>query len=253
MNKLLLFLFVAVGLICSLKATVIASYDFNGNAIDSSGNSFNGTINGATATTDRFGDPNGAMGFVGGASIWLPVDYGNTSNFTVSVWLQRQQDFFSYVVFNDGWFKGFGIAQGWPDGKTGPDFFAGNGDWYGTDTSAHTTAIGTWINLVGTVDSSGSIKEYLNGNLVGSGNMGSPIVWSSGTQTQISYSNTMYGNSSPTIVGSIDDLQFYNTALTSQQVSQLYGMQSVPEPSTYALFGLGAIGMLMMMRRKKTA
>jgi len=27
----------------------------------------------------------------------------------------------------------------------------------------------------------------------------------------------------------------------------------VPEPSTYALFGLGAIGMLMVMRRKKTA
>ena len=29
--------------------------------------------------------------------------------------------------------------------------------------------------------------------------------------------------------------------------------QSVPEPSTYALFGLGAIGILMVMRRKKTA
>ncbi len=28
---------------------------------------------------------------------------------------------------------------------------------------------------------------------------------------------------------------------------------SVPEPSTYALFGLGAIGMLMVLRRKKTA
>ena len=27
----------------------------------------------------------------------------------------------------------------------------------------------------------------------------------------------------------------------------------VPEPSTYALFGIGAIGMLMVMRRKKTA
>ena len=27
----------------------------------------------------------------------------------------------------------------------------------------------------------------------------------------------------------------------------------VPEPSTYALFGLGAIGMLMVLRRKKTA
>ena len=28
---------------------------------------------------------------------------------------------------------------------------------------------------------------------------------------------------------------------------------SVPEPSTYALFGIGAIGMLMILRRKKTA
>jgi hypothetical protein len=29
--------------------------------------------------------------------------------------------------------------------------------------------------------------------------------------------------------------------------------QSVPEPSTYALFGIGAMGLLMVMRRKKTA
>jgi len=27
----------------------------------------------------------------------------------------------------------------------------------------------------------------------------------------------------------------------------------IPEPSTYALFGIGAIGMLMVMRRKKVA
>jgi hypothetical protein len=32
-----------------------------------------------------------------------------------------------------------------------------------------------------------------------------------------------------------------------------YTAQSIPEPSTYALFGLGAIGILMVMRRKKTA
>jgi threonine dehydrogenase-like Zn-dependent dehydrogenase len=28
---------------------------------------------------------------------------------------------------------------------------------------------------------------------------------------------------------------------------------SIPEPSTYLLFGLGAIGLLMVMRRKKAA
>jgi hypothetical protein len=29
--------------------------------------------------------------------------------------------------------------------------------------------------------------------------------------------------------------------------------QSVPEPSTYVLLGIGAIGLLMVLRRKKTA
>jgi hypothetical protein len=32
-----------------------------------------------------------------------------------------------------------------------------------------------------------------------------------------------------------------------------YGSTAVPEPSTYALFGIGAIGLLMVMRRKKAA
>ena len=53
--------------------------------------------------------------------------------------------------------------------------------------------------------------------------------------------------------GSMANVLIYDRALTSSQVSQLYSLQSVPEPSTYALFGLGAIGLLMVMRRKKTA
>jgi hypothetical protein len=39
----------------------------------------------------------------------------------------------------------------------------------------------------------------------------------------------------------------------SDATGQLSVSQVVPEPSTYALFGFGAIGMLMVMRRKKTA
>ena len=50
--------------------------------------------------------------------------------------------------------------------------------------------------------------------------------------------------------------------ITPEAVSSVYlsglsgsgvGILIVPEPSTYALFGIGAIGMLMVMRRKKTA
>ena len=32
-----------------------------------------------------------------------------------------------------------------------------------------------------------------------------------------------------------------------------FRVAAVPEPSTYALFGIGAIGMLMVIRRRKTA
>ena len=51
--------------------------------------------------------------------------------------------------------------------------------------------------------------------------------------------------------GLVQEVGIWSTALSSQQVSQLYSLQSVPEPSTYALLGIGAIGLLM--RRKLIA
>ena len=40
-------------------------WPFNGNANDESGNGYNGTVNGATLTTDRFGNANSAYDFDG--------------------------------------------------------------------------------------------------------------------------------------------------------------------------------------------
>ena len=39
-----------------LNNGLVAYYPFNGNANDASGNGNNGTVNGATLTTDRFGN-----------------------------------------------------------------------------------------------------------------------------------------------------------------------------------------------------
>ena len=44
---------------------LVAYYPFNGNANDESGNGHNGTINSATLTSDRFGNPNSAYSFDG--------------------------------------------------------------------------------------------------------------------------------------------------------------------------------------------
>ena len=46
-----------------------------------------------------------------------------------------------------------------------------------------------------------------------------------------------------------------DTSWATNQIFALSGttVESIPEPSTYALFGIGGIGMLMVLRRKMTA
>ena len=45
--------------------SLVGYWPFNGNAIDESGNLNDGTVNGATLTTDRFGTANAAYDFDG--------------------------------------------------------------------------------------------------------------------------------------------------------------------------------------------
>ena len=51
--------------IAGLSDGLMAYYAFNGNANDESGNGNNGTVNGATLTTDRLGNANNAYSFDG--------------------------------------------------------------------------------------------------------------------------------------------------------------------------------------------
>ena len=44
---------------------LVGWWPFNGNANDESGNNNNGTVNGATLTSDRFGNQGSAFGFDG--------------------------------------------------------------------------------------------------------------------------------------------------------------------------------------------
>ena len=52
----------------SLTDGLVAYYPFNGNANDATGNGHDGTVTGATLTTDRFGQPNAAYLFGGPAA-----------------------------------------------------------------------------------------------------------------------------------------------------------------------------------------
>jgi hypothetical protein len=74
MKNLLLVIIATLGLTASTMAQNLPNYvpanglvgwwPFNGNANDESGNGSNGTVNGATPTTDRNGNENSAYNFI---------------------------------------------------------------------------------------------------------------------------------------------------------------------------------------------
>lgn len=78
----------------SLVNGLKAYYPFCGNSNDQSGNSYNGIVNGATLTTDRFGNANSAYYFNGTSNITCAYSVLNklidsNNSFTINLWFNR--------------------------------------------------------------------------------------------------------------------------------------------------------------------
>ncbi|MEI8075775.1 MAG: LamG-like jellyroll fold domain-containing protein [Bacteroidota bacterium] len=81
----------------SLNKDLIAYYSFSGNANDVSGNGYDGLVNGATLTTDRFGKANSAYYFGNNSgtnilSNYIEINNLHTNpilNYTISGWFQK--------------------------------------------------------------------------------------------------------------------------------------------------------------------
>lgn len=79
----------------SLIDGLVAYYPFNGNADDESVNTNNGTVHGATLTTDRFGNANSAYSF-DGLDDYIMISSSSSldirGNLTISAWVQSDWD-----------------------------------------------------------------------------------------------------------------------------------------------------------------
>jgi hypothetical protein len=71
-----------------ITTDLVAYYPFSGNALDSSGNGFHGTLTGAILTTDRSGKSNSAFRFIGNIKIGIPAltPLNNAQKLTFSFW-----------------------------------------------------------------------------------------------------------------------------------------------------------------------
>lgn len=214
----------------NLKNGLVSCYPFNANAKDESGNGNNGTVNGATLTTDRFGKSNSAYSFDGSNFIALPTDKFALIEYSYSVWI--------YITSNPTLGDAYRILSiggncGDQDINTGNTYFQGSFSGIGgggynisspTSNSGVVTGslptIGQWYHGVITRDKN-EIKLYVNGVLVrtfltngrlpyyGCDGKVFANIGTRSTQTQF-------------FIGNIDDVHIYKRALNADEVKALF-------------------------------
>ena len=219
MKKLMVFI-VALALTCmfskmasaDLTDGLAAYYPFNGNANDESGNGNNGTVYGATLSSDRFGNLNSAYSFDGIDDYVRIPDSDSldiTGDLTISAWLNTDTSDFSIIFSNvlqvsphDGY--SLEISQGKVRFMSGDQLFYGN-------TQLNT---GTWKHIAVTLSGT-TATSYVDGVFDSSGTVGIP--------TTNTIDQTIGASDLPFYFfqGIIDDIRIYNRALSEVEIQEL--------------------------------
>jgi PKD repeat protein len=191
-----------------------AYYAFNGDASDVSGNGNDATVYGATLTQDRFGNEDSAYSFNGGGDyIQTPID-SNRLPLSFSVWFKAsdvsgERSIVDSDVYGE---SGHSLIIGW-----------WTGDGY-LDIEYHDSGINvdfavsaeTWYHVV--VNFSDVIQIYIDGTQIGE-----DFDYVPGSLNGDPFRLARHNQYDPQwFAGVIDDVRFYNRALTEGEVQALY-------------------------------
>jgi hypothetical protein len=199
----------------ALDLGLIAYYPFNGNANDESNNNNHGTVNGATLTTDRFGNANNAYSFDG---IDDYIDCGNdtsldvTDGITVCVWMYTTNNTDEMHPISKGT-----IYSSWDLIVYNPNMqyeFRVKGPNLAPPCKNILT--NEWVHLVGVYNGS-SVSVYQNGNLCVS-EQGSGSIPTTSALLLIGKDK----DSRFEYEGKLDEIRIYDRALSSTEIYQLY-------------------------------
>ena len=217
---------------------LVGWWGFNGNAQDGSGNGNHGTVNGATLTTDRFGNQNGAYSFDGTTS-YVKVNNSSSlesANLSISFWIKSTGNQFQQVFYkvtpntalNETYSVPLNLTQ---TGTLNFDLKNNNcnpavGWQY---CSGNIGNISSWTNFVLTHD--GSITRiYKNGQLLSTIPGAFPISNCPGGDLLMGCDWQMNNK----LNGQLDDIGIWNRALTQQEITNLYNSQN-PQPCTTSI------------------
>jgi hypothetical protein len=214
---------------------LVAYYPFNGNANDESENNYNGIIDGATLTTDKFGAAPKALNFDGNDFVRIPNLYDASSqplvDVTYSLWFKPNQnygaaDFYSLIIrTTDG---GFTDMIGKPDLSNVENnkfqfYMFDNVTNVGLITKATTInfTANQWVHVVAT-RANGTIKIYVNAAKEGE---------TAYTNSQYFYPDLYLGGHSTFnrwyFNGALDDFRIYNRGLSEAEIQAIYNAEKL--------------------------
>ncbi len=212
----------------SLVNGLVAYYPFCGNAQDQSGKGNNGTVNGATLTTDRFGNANAAYSFNGNSNNILVANSSTLnldSNLTIAFWAKLNSSAYGIPLHlrNNANSHETSIRSNIVNSTNLFDLNNGISGSSNTINSINKTDL-LWHHFVAVFDvTSNKTYLYIDNVLQGVSQSQITILGSS----TISIGSVSY-NTSGSIVnnqyfnGIVDDIGIWNRALTESEIKQVY-------------------------------
>ncbi len=201
-------------------SNLVAYYPFNGNANDESGNENNGTLNGATLTTDRFGNSDSAYYFDGTSNYISIADNPNiniqtSESFSISFWAKHDAP--NNAIYMISKYKG---SSGEPSYAIGTGSIGDSYSWYefspGGIENRGTIDLNdnNWHNITSVFKSGESVSIYVDGIL----DISHPVTHAGSIINSRNLTIGCGSNIAQFYKGSIDDVKIYKKALTPEEI-----------------------------------
>lgn len=243
-----------------ITGDLIAHYTYDGDANDQSGNGYNGTVNGATLTNDRYGNANGAYSFNGSDN------YINANNLvsyptgdveiTYMAWVKIASSHTGNIISFGETIDNKRSSFLYEGGSNNLSYIGQNNDF----RTSNVPVIGEWTHVA--VTKSGStIIIYIDGTEVGQGTLAN----SSNITLQDLIIGANPGANNEFFNGDIDEVRIYKKALSASDISTIYADEkplnteteitsfSMSEQTAAATIGTGTIDITVAANTDVTA
>lgn len=214
---------------------LVGYWPFSGNANDQIGNGNNGTVNGATLTTDRNGSSNSAYNF-NGSSDYILIPNSSTLNSagkTISVWANFSSEptdletgamalvtkWYQVANCNNLLNDSYALVLSKSNNETK---FIGATNLYTQSTLTTDNSLDTdlWYHVVFTHDITTGGNIYVNGVLISSNNTSGDIC--SNQNDLLFGADNNLGSLWRYFNGKLDDIGMWNRALSQSEITSLY-------------------------------